>query len=134
MTTTINCIDDIEREVNQLLKGVWQAQNPVNFDKILTVRIDINDKICALYKFAHDCRNRFPAPDAYIKFCEDIEMISDAMRNHQCRWTSIAIARSRAVYLESCRQVEHVVRVWIRDMKNQLGPVLQLSEMPADAA
>lgn len=65
-----------------------------------------------------------------MKFCEDIEIISDAIRAHQAQWTSKAILQDRNAYLESSRHAEHIVRLWIGDMKRQLGPVLQLAELP----
>jgi hypothetical protein len=129
VTTTISCIEDVEREVKGLLKGVWIAQNPFSFKKLLFVRTDINDKICALYKFARESRSDFSDPGAHMKFCEDIEIVSEAIRDHQTRWTPASIKRDRDAYLESSRHTEHIVRMWIGDMKRQLGPVLQLAEM-----
>lgn len=130
MSNTINCLEDIESNVAMLLNEVQIAQNPICSAKILDVRMSINERICELYKFAAEARDRFPLPGAYDNFCEDIEIISQTMRQHQLHWTTLAIERNQGGYLESSRQVEKVVRIWVKDMKSQLGPILMLAEMP----
>lgn len=131
MASTIDCIEDVEREVNNLIHGVWLSQNPFSLEKILSVRTEINDRICALYKFARESREQFSDPGAYVKFCQDIELINDEIRSHQVRWTPAAISRDREAYLASSKRAETIVRIWIGDMKRQLGPLLQLAEMPS---
>lgn len=121
MFEEITSFEDIERDFETILGKVKASQNPVSSEKIMEIRFDINERICAVLAFARQIHGRFPSQNAYTRFCEDVEIIGDALRQHQMRWTPEQITKNHQAYRESSKQMEHVVHLWVGDMQTQLG-------------
>lgn len=129
MRNTITCLEDIETAIHVLCSSFADARKSLDAGKVLSARLELNERICDLYRFAEGARDKFSDFSAHSRFCEDIEIVCDVIRQHQLRWPAQQIMRNPRNYIASSRHLEHVVKLWIADMKRQLGPVLLLCEI-----